>query len=1355
MSYIPYPVVTTDEGGGQPVVGGVAVPGGNALYVPGVGVPVSLPAGRPFPTAAGQLRQINEAIKAAGEFVPAYGYPAQPRYTGEFVLPGLYYQGAQLEYVSRELAGIYGFMVQTLAGGEPLEDAVVLQSAARAYNLAQRFWEARLGGLGGELSEIGRRFLPHPMRTEEFNPIRNLMLLWLPGREGIIDFLHGDPYCVSPDTLIEVGDLQFVRAVDIQEGNLIITHKGRKLPVKRLAKRPLNKGEKAYSLKVVSLSGVEMVFSEEHPILVVDNPSQRRNYKQYVRIRKYELANDVLSVLEQGILCKCDIAQKLNISVCYLGSILSFLEKDGKIIKNGKKQPVILLDSTKYDITLLKNGLRWVPIKELKPGQYVVYPRPKVVTKDIILDLAELTGYPATDEWIYISGSTKLDSTFPECYEWLLRRESIYFKRGERKKILQEKGWKASALEAAQGYIRRGIVPERVKRYITITDDIAYLFGLYLAEGFVNEGYVGFALNLNEFNLYERALRGAVQIDPDCRGSFYPIKGTNGAQAFIFSTVVSRLLRSLFGCGARNKSIPEEFYKLSRSILGAFLRGLFDGDGCYFTTNGGCSFSSNEQFILNLASANQIMLLQVRKLLLREGIVANLNCKDTEGRVSFVNGKPCKSGKNWNLIIRGFNARQLAAFLGYEYPELSEHSASWSFVTDDFVCLRVLEVKEVDNVEYVIGFEVDEDDSFCVAGVATHNTKIPYGEVRLPGEAYERTHILHPDIYGRYGAVDRFLILADIAPYSPQARYWRDVATHMQLPEDLRKQVSAAKRRMAELKREHTFYPYHFQVTARDLAWETVHVEGILDLGMFLTREYPEHPIRIAGINVQGLSAQELAQYIRPGMTVRIAYDPYQKISDDTYQTIRAAVFVGNQSVARMLIEEGMVKERLTDWSAAGVWSRFTRDEIAKAAFYEKIAHLDLPLMTKFLNVRSPLESYIREEVYGVRWAGWEHPWSQWIRPTYEAYIARNPFLAALSGATLGGFLGHFVFGRRGKWGALIGGLTTFLGSLWRTAYEEFSGTPRWIPERVQRRREIEEYFDILKYLKYRGLYEYARREAAREGIDVEELIEGAQADLERRRFLRNVLEKRKREIFLATGDRFHPLIKEINQQLNMLEASAAKYVELSPWAAAALYYYQQYTSTVYGFEPGAPYTNILRALPTYEREYFIEFAQATSPEERRQILELVPPAHRRIYESLWGMRVERRVPLEEYFKTHYLPSPEWIGWRPEVNLEDVKVKVVQNEAMDIHDFDLWPSDVKRAELSRAPVLREPFTPPPISIFNIRRDLINILQGRGLRNVSVDVMPAPDFSIELDILRDRSEEIRQKLRDDFPLFLAS
>ena len=49
---------------------------------------------------------------------------------------------------------------------------------------------------------------------------------WLPGENGFIDFQHGDPFCVSPTTLIETNN-GYKKANEVTSKDKIITHKSR------------------------------------------------------------------------------------------------------------------------------------------------------------------------------------------------------------------------------------------------------------------------------------------------------------------------------------------------------------------------------------------------------------------------------------------------------------------------------------------------------------------------------------------------------------------------------------------------------------------------------------------------------------------------------------------------------------------------------------------------------------------------------------------------------------------------------------------------------------------------------------------------------------------------------------------------------------------------------------------------------------------------------------------------------------------------------------------------------------------------------------------------------------------------
>ena len=278
----------------------------------------------------------------------------------------------------------------------------------------------------------------------------------------------------------------------------------------------------------------------------------------------------------------------------------------------------------------------------------------------------------------------------------------------------------------------------------------------------------------------------------------------------------------------------------------------------------------------------------------------------------------------------------------------------------------------------------------------------------------------------------------------------------------------------------------------------------------------------------------------------------------------------------------------------------------------------------KFIHMRSSIEDYEKTQVYGRENSYWQKPFSDFIRP------------AAYSYAHGAGYEG--------------------------------------IPDYVQHKRDINEMFDVLKYTKATRLSNIARSNKDY----------GAVA----------LFERQKRET-LAGVD---PYTKDVS----------------------ALY----------------------RALPSEDRDYFQAFTEAASDEERSKILNLVPDNEKKIYQARWKMQMveeasehysdlssgakaelrdveagiadesahggfEHNPVLEAEYKAtksdresyqdwymrsrvlpeYNIPGPDWVGFNPAVDLDDVKLKAVQMMGEDIHEYGLWPR--QENELLYKPYINE------------------------------------------------------------------
>jgi hypothetical protein len=121
---------------------------------------------------------------------------------------------------------------------------------------------------------------------------------------------------------------------------------------------------------------------------------------------------------------------------------------------------------------------------------------------------------------------------------------------------------------------------------------------------------------------------------------------------------------------------------------------------------------------------------------------------------------------------------------------------------------------------------------------------------------------------------------------------------------------------------------------------------------------------------------------------------------------------------------------------------------------------------------------------------------------------------------------------------------------------------------------------------------------------------------------------------------------------------------------------------TMYGADLDSQSVDTLAAaVPKRKRDYFRAMIEAP-PKERGRVLSTAGRLERRLYEAAWGMPVERKPDLVDYFKSHELPGTDWEGWHPNTNMEHVKIKIGQSMGLEMSQMGYFPQQVKEANLS-------------------------------------------------------------------------
>lgn len=638
-----------------------------------------------------------------------------------------------------------------------------------------------------------------------------------------------------------------------------------------------------------------------------------------------------------------------------------------------------------------------------------------------------------------------------------------------------------------------------------------------------------------------------------------------------------------------------------------------------------------------------------------------------------------------------------------------------------------------------------------------------------------------------YDMIDRYRILADTAPYSQEFRDMKSQIKNMNMDEEELAEVRVINDQVTQRKEKVRLYPYRFETA--NVVDEVLTVDHIIDANTFMAKEFPDNPISLAGVRVSTDKDNPIAQdalgiinkAIREGGKVSVQYDANEssRVKDNTYKTIDAVVYdQKGRNLNKLLIDEGYGTEKENDYTPAAVHARFSDTEIRLGSMWENIAHMDTMIHTKMLQVRSPIESYERREVYGKDWQEWDDPVDDFLIPFIQNSAMHNPAVAIGLGAFIGAAFGSLkptdvdgeglkVQGRFGKVvGATLGASVMGAAVLNRMIHEAATGE-RWIPQRREDERNVEEYFDVLKYIKNNALYnQYASIAMREENFDVKEYLQENEKEGDFRQSKKKDLEEIKRRLYMAKDVDVPDILKELNdmfqiqadnrkQAMSLINAELEKIGNdremqmLGPNSAKAIMYKQNAEKTMYGYDPGDPVANILAALPKKDRDYLMPFIESPESEHER-ILQTVPDYMKRVLQSAWGQKPDEKKDLFEYFKDKPLPGAGWAGWREGVQMDDMKVKFVDNAGLDPSEFDIWDSDVERARKIDARA-------PDALGTNIRTDpndyarkLKEILLGYDVQGVQVNVVQSNvrGINVDMDIDQNRQDDVQALINSE-------
>lgn len=234
----------------------------------------------------------------------------------------------------------------------------------------------------------------------------------------------------------------------------------------------------------------------------------------------------------------------------------------------------------------------------------------------------------------------------------------------------------------------------RPSRYLPLTEDTGFLFGQYIAEGWVGQnGQIGFASHTRETGIRARlsqTIKETWGYDTAER-----IRG-NSAELGFTSRSLATAIDRLCGKGAHNKHLPEFIFDNPEFARGVLI-GAWLGDGHFGTS---ASFTTvSEQLAYGMKS-----------LLSALGFYGAMQ-----------RNKPRKdfADPEWAITVSG---RQLSAFLAlFDKTDRTKRLSQRTMEVEDGWWVPIREIERDAYTGTVYNLEVDEDHSYCTEGFASHN----------------------------------------------------------------------------------------------------------------------------------------------------------------------------------------------------------------------------------------------------------------------------------------------------------------------------------------------------------------------------------------------------------------------------------------------------------------------------------------------------------------------------------------------------------------------------------------------------------------------------------------------------------
>jgi Fe-S cluster assembly protein SufB len=258
--------------------------------------------------------------------------------------------------------------------------------------------------------------------------------------------------------------------------------------------------------------------------------------------------------------------------------------------------------------------------------------------------------------------------------------------------------------QVAVGHGRHAAVAERVE--VALSEAMCRVMGLYVAEGSVgtNTSCLCFDSAGKEAGarvLVRRTIGEAFGVEP----WEYEYNGRDGRSLRFSSVRASRFFAQTFGRTTPELRIPDWVFALDDERRGAFVRGLYDGEGSYDSTLG----------LYRINQTNRDVGQRLRELLLSLGIRASLSCSE----------RAAPRRPMWQVAIcKADNGVFEEKILGCDIGESRARKAD-VVLAGGYCWMPIRSIDEIQANCTVYNLSVEDDESYVMEGVVSHNCTAP------------------------------------------------------------------------------------------------------------------------------------------------------------------------------------------------------------------------------------------------------------------------------------------------------------------------------------------------------------------------------------------------------------------------------------------------------------------------------------------------------------------------------------------------------------------------------------------------------------------------------------------------------